>query len=44
MTHSAEHVVVNFVTPVEVAGVKTHGGMVGAVLVALGVLIGALLF
>lgn len=44
MTHSAEHVVVKAETPIEVAGVKTNGGIVGAVLVALGVLVGALLF
>lgn len=44
MTHSAEHVIVNVATPVEVAGIKTRGGIAGAVLFALGVLIGALLF
>lgn len=44
MTHSAEHVVVKIATPVEVGGVKTRGGIAGAVLFALGVLVGALLF
>lgn len=44
MTHSAEHVVVKVATPVQVAGVRTRGGIVGAVLIGLGVLVGALLF
>lgn len=44
MSHSSEHVVVKVATPVQVAGVHTRGGIVGAVLVGLGVLIGVLLF
>jgi hypothetical protein len=44
MTYSSEHVVVKIATPVEVAGVKTRGGIAGAVLFAIGVLAGALLF
>ena len=44
MTHTAEHVVVNVATPVQVAGVKTRGGLVAAALIGLGILIGALLF
>lgn len=44
MTHQAEHVVVRAATPIEVAGVKTSGGIVCAVLLAIGVLVGALLF
>lgn len=44
MTHTAEHVVVKAATLIEVAGVKTNGGIVAAVLFAVGVVIGALLF
>ena len=44
MTHSAEHVVVKVATPIEVAGVKTNGGIVAAVLFVAGVVVGALLF
>lgn len=43
MTHSAEHVVVKVATPVQVAGVKTRGGLVAAVLFVAGVVVGALL-
>jgi hypothetical protein len=43
MTHSAEHVVVKVATPVQVAGVKTSGGIVAAVLFVAGVVVGALL-
>lgn len=41
MTHTAEHIVVNFVTPIEVAGVRTRGWIVAAILVGLGIIIGA---
>jgi hypothetical protein len=44
MTHTASHVIINLATPVEVAKVKTRGGIAGAVLVLVGVLIGALFF
>lgn len=44
MTHTSEHVVVKVATPVEIAGVKTRGGVAGAVLFCLGVLVGVLLF
>jgi hypothetical protein len=44
MSHKSGHVIIKAATPVEVAGVKTSGGIAGAVLLAVGVLIGALLF
>lgn len=44
MTHSAEHVVVRVATPVQVAGVKTSGGVAAVVLLAIGFAVGALLF
>jgi len=44
MSHSAEHVVVKIATPVEVASVRTRGGIVGAVLLVAGMIIGALIF
>jgi len=44
MTHTSEHVVVRAATPVLVAGVKTSGGIVAAVLFVAGIVIGALLF
>lgn len=40
MTHNIEHTVIHFATPVEVAKVKTRGGIAGAALVLVGVLIG----
>lgn len=43
MSHNAEHIVVNIATPVQVAGVKTRGGIVAAVLVVAGLTLGALL-
>ena len=44
MTHSQEHAVIHLTTPVQVGGIKTRGGIAGVVLVAIGVLVGALLF
>lgn len=44
MSHRSGHVIIHLATPVEVGGVKTRGGIAGVVLVAIGVLVGALLF
>lgn len=44
MTHTASHIVISLTTPVQVAKVKTRGGIAGAVLVAIGVAIGWLVF
>jgi hypothetical protein len=44
VSHNSEHIVVNIATPVQVAGVKTRGGIVAAVLVIAGLALGALLF
>lgn len=44
MSHKSGHIIINAATPVQVAGVKTSGGIAGAVLFALGMLVGALLF
>lgn len=44
MSHKSGHVIINAATPVEVVGVKTNGGIVGAALFAIGVLVGAFLF
>lgn len=44
MTHEAEHVIIHFATPVEVAKVKTYGGVAAAVLVIIGFIAGALVF
>lgn len=43
MSHKSGHIIVNIATPVQVAGVKTRGGIAGAVLVVVGFVIGALL-
>lgn len=42
MTHSASHVVISLSTPVEVAKVKTRGGIAGVALVVIGFVIGLL--
>ena len=40
MTHEAEHVIIHFATPVEVAKVKTKAGYCGGILLVVGFLIG----
>lgn len=42
MTHNQQHVIIHLATPVEVAKVKTRGGIAGGVLFALGFLLGLL--
>lgn len=44
MTHTAEHVVVNVATPIQVAGMKTCGGVAAVILLVVGFVIGVLLF
>lgn len=44
MSHKAGHIIVNIATPVQVAGVKTRGGIVAVALVIAGLIVGALLF
>lgn len=44
MTHTASHIIIHFATPVEVAKVKTRGGIAGAALVLVGVVLGAIFF
>jgi hypothetical protein len=43
MSHKSGHIIIQAATPVQVAGVKTRGGIAGVLLFALGVLVGALL-
>lgn len=40
MTHTPSHIIINLATPIEVAKVKTRGGIAGLVLVLAGVLLG----
>jgi hypothetical protein len=44
VSHKSGHVIVNIATPVQVAGVKTHGGVVAVGLLVAGFIVGALLF
>lgn len=44
MTHNSQHVIIHLTTPVEVAKVKTNGGIAGAVLVLIGLALGAWFF
>ena len=44
MTHTASHIIINIATPIEVAKVKTRGGIAGATLVLIGFVLGAWLF
>lgn len=40
MTHNSEHVIIHLTTPVEIAKVKTRGGIAGLALLVAGFLIG----
>lgn len=44
MSHELTHVVISLATPVEVAKVKTRGGIAASALVLLGVVLGAIFF
>jgi hypothetical protein len=44
MSHEITHVVISLATPVQVAKVKTRGGIAGGALVLIGFVLGALLF
>lgn len=44
MSHEITHVVISMTTPVEIANVKTYGGVAAAVLVIIGFIAGALVF
>lgn len=44
MGHESGHVIISIATPIEVAKVKTRGGIAAAALVLLGVLLGVIFF
>lgn len=44
MSHKSGHIIVNIATPVQVAGVKTRGGVVAVGLLVAGLIVGALIF
>lgn len=44
MTHTPSHIIISVSTPIEVARVKTTGGIAGLAIILIGVVLGAAFF